>query len=1413
MSSKPTPSTPPDEVRNFSTTLRVRHRSQRGIAIITVLAVLLLMTVLILAFFKMAQSELYDAQLYSESVRTRQLSDVVTSLVIAQIRQATNTELAGNRYTWASQPGAITQFHSVYRNGTDYQNMAATVYKLYSSKSMTADGGVPSDNLAFDVPPDWDERDAQFVDLNEPIYNSTKERLYFPIIDPRGYAAKIQEGKIHSSNIEGFHYSSVNSRNRQIAGVIEPGAVDEDQQRLPMPVEWMYMLADGTLGYLDDNNAFVPPNNGSVPDEKNPIVARVAFWTDDETAKININVASEGAFWDIPRADSQTEREYGRYQPARNEVYRYPGHPAGISLSTILYPGSGDPTRTKAAPYLNDFQYQRILELSPKSRWYNDGSGIGNRIPTRDEGGGSSASIKYIPGNSRLYATVDEMLFEGADPGGERSGTERRLNPIFEQNSRALEAFEYGRHSLTVNSNAPEITLFGTPRICLWPMKDERRPVLPGRQTAVPQQTYYDRLISFAATVGPRRYFWQKNNPGSRHNEIYNASRGENMELLDAYMMNLAKAPIPGYGGSFERKYGRGNKFSDTRQIMVQIWDYMRNTNLNDPLLNPSHHYNSITSMRGGPAETRNRIGRGQIAGSCLCGGTSDHRDVWWQVFNPYAKGHGRVYTLTEVAMVFHARAASNGTAIGDQYAGSALSAGEKLIEIGLLLETFSVAHGFTTIQPKSRIVVAGRVDVDNRDGNLFVAQEDYPTFQIKNIDDEWITFPVMRGTNPQDFQPNPNPDRRGQVRPGVMARWDSGDNYVGARFWGGHGGVRLFSADVEGVVSGDNLFNPGSHQNQPQLVDTDTLAWRTVLEEQGPNQAEAVRIAERNGLPQGIVVNAAAPTISFRGPKEPLAIVLYDTGKNRSSTVNNLIQVFYVSFDTTNHPEGVMQIPAPQVPSDGTPFKWEDRIRACGTDVNKLISRTSDTTRSMLISHGDFRLMSGRRVGTEEIWAKHPKFDDPSARHAHSLTAMDGSKLPGYSADRGYALRKDGTPVDYGPKQGPQAYRYYPDFGVADPDSDEFFRRESREQIDYELSIDPGVTGDWDAGIGAHIDGPYINRPDDGTNGADISGDPYFDNVDKIDEVHRTFFAPNRVVASSGQLGSIATGIQMGIPWRTLLFRPDAEHFGSRNYPRIGDVPDHVMMDFFWMPVVEPFPISQPFATMGKVNLNYRIVPFDYIKRATAMHAVLKDQRMMAIKNDQGDKYLKQGGDNYRYPIDIPTTLLQFEDRFSRGEVFRSATEICEIYMIPRTSGAPNDRNTLGTPKRAEIGGKGYDYPTMRDFWKEHSLTADNVKERTYTNIYPRVTTKSNVFKTHMIVESIQKVRSVAHDVFDPERDQITGRWRGSAVIERNIDPAKIEPGPGSVPDYFQDPKFNVLPSMEAFYAYRVLDIKEFNP
>ena len=187
-----------------------------------------------------------------------------------------------------------------------------------------------------------------------------------------------------------------------------------------------------------------------------------------------------------------------------------------------------------------------------------------------------------------------------------------------------------------------------------------------------------------------------------------------------------------------------------------------------------------------------------------------------------------------------------------------------------------------------------------------------------------------------------------------------------------------------------------------------------------------------------------------------------------------------------------------------------------------------------------------------------------------------------------------------------------------------------------------PAITGDFDTGVGSAPDGAYINRPDDGDiRGMRMEGDSYFETVRGEREEAQALFSPNRLIPGPGMLGSLSTGVQANIPWQTLLFRPaDADrHHGAKSPP------DHLWMDYFWMPVVQPYAISEPFSTAGKVNLNYQILPFTYIRRATPMHAVMKAEKLLAIPASAASRY-KDGAGNqqWRHFINIDETLRQWE-------------------------------------------------------------------------------------------------------------------------------------------------------------------------
>ncbi len=67
------------------------------------------------------------------------------------------------------------------------------------------------------------------------------------------------------------------------------------------------------------------------PRADNPIVGRTAFWTDDESCKINVNTAADGAFWDTPHVDALTN---GRWPAASHGSRIQPlSRPSGNHLA------------------------------------------------------------------------------------------------------------------------------------------------------------------------------------------------------------------------------------------------------------------------------------------------------------------------------------------------------------------------------------------------------------------------------------------------------------------------------------------------------------------------------------------------------------------------------------------------------------------------------------------------------------------------------------------------------------------------------------------------------------------------------------------------------------------------------------------------------------------------------------------------------------------------------------------------------------------------------------------------------------------------------------------------------------------------------------------------------------------------
>ncbi|MCW0217712.1 MAG: Verru_Chthon cassette protein A, partial [Prosthecobacter sp.] len=415
-----------------------------------VLTSISLCMILLVALLSTSQTELTSTAASARGASARLHADTAVSLVIGQIQSATHqdTETSGIE-TWTSQPGMVRQYKE---NGILLKGN-----KLYSDRKMVA---TSDDEIINDTPPeDWDLQTDRYVDMNEPVARRDENqpdnppRWFFPIIDPRAYATD------PSKSVEGFSYSKyVNGISGTVLqGVKTPGEEGEDAQRLPMPVEWLYLLKDGTIGYLNDDKTFVGPR-GVTANQENPIVSRIAFWTDDESCKININTAAEGTYWDTPRLYHDRDGDWARYQPMTYEYQRYPGHPATVSMSTVLFPNENmNPSPSDSAQFDKALAFKEtIYYLIPKI------------LP-----GGSKAGSVLVPAgrafsptdfkevqkalNERLFASVDEFLLRpkiGAD--GERQEIDLQTSGAWSDLSRP-EVVERLRPFLTPRSRSPEM--------------------------------------------------------------------------------------------------------------------------------------------------------------------------------------------------------------------------------------------------------------------------------------------------------------------------------------------------------------------------------------------------------------------------------------------------------------------------------------------------------------------------------------------------------------------------------------------------------------------------------------------------------------------------------------------------------------------------------------------------------------------------------------------------------------------------------------------------------------------------------------------------------------------------------------------------------------------------------------------
>lgn len=1481
-----------------------RPGKNQGVAILTVLAIITLMTVLVISFFNMARTAKTTAKGSVEIQRVTTLKDTIINIVIAQFREASRlAPQSASRpreiITWTSQPGAIRTFSATDPSRTK-------LFKLYSSNQPQIDNIAAFNSAQFlddvnkDIVADWAIRPDEFTDINRPVYTAAtgdrsratgataQEGFSYPIADPRRFNGGTGLDD-RFRNTEGFTYSS-----KSIGKVVQ--GVDPQRAELAMPVRWIYMLQDGTLGFLNETREFTPLNGAGSGDvsRENPVVARLAWWADDESCKVNVNTASVPALWDTPRTTSREDVLLSQRQPIAGEFQRYPGHPATVDLSAVFYPGrrwtpypdTVPPGGTMAALKIEDAV--RIWDVAPfivgHPRELRQGGSLGSLGGTQ----ATNASTDTAIGNStddRIFTSLDEVYFKASGAAGD--GMNKPRPNLSTQGTDGqgefLATLEKSQFFLTHKSHSPELTNQGYPRISMYPMDNRATTELtkPVNSNLSAGVSGYDVTVAANTTIASRPYYFQRDitQAGSRHNEVFVNSGGRNA-LIFRYLKELSKLPIPGYpeavpyvlqpalstadeptdsqGLSFTSKYpqswrpGTTQRFQNSSlggadpmdatertQILWNMWDYTRSINGNSAFLD-SDKYDG---------------GFGQASAICGCRGISgstgsSHAQALDFNENNFRtpRGAGKRHGAAEICMIVNVAGQKSadgvttgawGALAGQLDAKSAAVAAERgsgtryIVEVGFFVSAFSAKHGWSPQFPEGGIAIS----TTTRNG------EDV---RSATSTDAGVPMPMFAQLD-------------GSVTERVSLVRGPADGFLATRTlppavvpWGGLNGPRTFFSNGGNAIATCRPF--------------------------------CIRVADSGA---GIVV-------PLETTSEPFRILLLDGASNASNVTQGIDVVLPVGF--TNG----MRVALDTATGGRTLVSMAQQWAAAANNPNNTgpnrFPPPNTSLRSLVVPHGDYRLTvtplrvdrdvfvpqittmvgAGVGVGGQNSHSLYEGTADPRnssfagdpppgagpGTPAYSLmgSIMDRALVPRYPNPRDTSTNRVFAGLPFGmphPGQmrlaarslnpnlspGDANYRLASRSTVQDPETgltrQDHFSHGRRDGLPanapvtpHRGSSDPTETGDFDNGVAAAVDGPYMNYPDEG-NRRD-----YFTNLTNqpVGAIPGQRISPNFLVRSPVDFGSIPTGLQNRVPWQTLRFRPDPLmndprwKMRNRNSEPPPGLPfanfcgpkDHFFLDMFWMPVVEPWSISEPFSTKGTINLNQQILPFLYIDRTTALHALLRGERMLAIPNAAAGNYKRPPNFNpdktYRYFVNAEETVRQFNRRYKEGKdaegfdmafnVFRSASEICEMWLVPDKNGNEYDGagqwNLEYTFRRNGVNSN------SNGFWDERLPTGDNSRERPYANLYPRVTVRSNVFKLHLVAQTLQKATSNNPKTFDSVIDSVTAEWRGSCMIERSINPR--DPALNNV-DYTNlnaASLGNNTPKLDRYYTYRVTEVKQ---
>ena len=1371
-------------------------RARRASALVIVLSCIALMTVLVVAFLASVTVEMSSSSGYASGNDARQKSQLAVNLAMAQIQDATGTNPAAPPtpndppVAWASQPGLIRTYDAVGRD--------AKQYKLYSASTMveTAFKPVGAGGEASDVDAAWYSQPAAFVDLNSPVTDLSGQ-LNYPILDPGAL--------ITTSNPNGVHGFAIDSTNTPRGGTTPNPA--------PMPVRWMYVLKDGKLRTAGADGKTVTDATTT-----NPIVSRFAFWTDDDTCKVNVNTAA-GDLWDVtkdstytgvtsfipgsfaalPLGSNFTETKLRLNQPLQHEYQRYPGHPATTYLSAVF------PDLTRA----NIFDL--APKISPDSSNTTTAYSKGGTVPTSTSTAGRLPFAKA----SHLYASVDEVRFRTKS---EAASTKRSQNNDPADGAPLVpvltpDRVKKGEFFLTAHSRAPEVNLFNKPRVTIWP--EDSNPSY---------RTTFDNNIALCSTVGGRPFYFVRDSTNGNTSStvdinLTNAS-WSNLNLY-AYLHNLMDTSIPGFGGSFAGKYDTVAA-NERDQILTEIFDYIRCTNLIDVSYNASDTLKSHPYAGKAPPNTSTQDrsvapGNGFVVPTYLSANDTMGFGRAFTLYTPILEFYAMNSEISAADMTAHDTTKDGKIDLDDgkdkvtgAYHNTLAKIKTKSIQAVLLMDNFSVSHGVVRFTPNLDYVVTGLDGLSLNGTPMGFSSSATATFQAICGNNEYAWGGLTSAAN-------------------LFMYWDGANKQV----------MTAAQYPLKSAV-----INLDSEYRQPLNFKGGKVDVQVYARSRSGVRGDLIQTIHLNFQDTKIPTPVVQGCVTYNGGGKGLTL--------RSCTVNVTPATdYYSKHGGESDGSSAMVNPG-----------WQPNFDGMGTTNAGIY--LWDATRSLTPSHGDMRLVAARHDVDESVFVPAPGctyngnylgggYFDP-VETSYGFTAPKGNVASGpftskwiepYSggmvnglprtangggkwASSGWLVPQNllkaagsvsvknstntGTvvPADNGYDMHFASQDYQMGPAVQDGINGAFLVNNARQTLTD--SAGNPCLGDWDNGMAGVIDGPYINKPDEGEMGVTAyssyssSGNPYM--------VTATLFSPNRQVPSPVIFGSLSTGVKASKPWQTLLFNPVPEGktyhpgfgtpAGAAVSPPLGPLakppfdkpPDHLLLDLFTMPIVEPYAISEPFSTAGKINMNFQIVPFTYLERSTGMQAVLASARVGAIPTNEALNYKPAylgysgpgNGTPYRYAVDMEETLAGFRTRFGKNDVFRSASQICEMPLIPAGKGLQGLHNNTAS----ELNNL-YAY-----FWDKMLLTGDNMREQPYANLYGRLTTKSNSYTVHVWSQTLKKVPGTTPSQWVEGKDQVTGEYRGSYEIERFLDP--------NIQNY--DP---ALPLTA--YKFRTVNSKQFTP